>query len=60
MATLRTGLPPLTAMPSSPSWIQESLMVTSVARPGSMPSVLRTSAGDLMRTPQTVKPVPPR
>ena len=33
-------------------------MVTSVPL-GSMPSVLRAFAGVLIRSPQTVKPVPP-
>ncbi len=52
--------PALMATLSSPVWMEQWVMVTLVAGPGSMPSVLRALLGVLMITPQAVKPFPLR
>ena len=48
-----------TATLSSPSEIQERVMVTFWALPGSMPSVLRELVGVTIFTSQAVKPLTP-
>src|SRR6266852_696576 len=54
---LDDGAPPAPiATLSSPSLIDDSVMVTFVALPGSMPSVLRHPYGVSIVTPQNVRP----